>query len=135
MVKSSVFSLIQQQREGLILKAVTCYQKATCFVESSKCMEQCTAICKCKIHWLELLLSSVPKRRSCLSVCHLTAQSSSWGMLCLQSALCSGGLAPRSPRSPRFLDSTSFRSRTYCHFRQTSLSCDSLRGLKIFLTI
>lgn len=53
------------------------------------------------------------KKMSCLSVCHLTVQSSSWGMLCLQSDLHSGSEAATADAGPRSLQPpipTSFRT-------------------------
>lgn len=56
------------------------------------------------------------KKRSCLSVCHLTEQSSFWGTLCLQSDLRSGSEAVTDnagPRSPEPPIPTSFRTMRF----------------------
>lgn len=60
-----------------------------------------------------MTLESGSKRASCLSVCHPTVQSSSWGMLCLQSAQHSSSTGPPSPQppSPPKLENNAFFSR------------------------
>jgi len=58
------------------------------------------------------------KKLSCLSACHLTVKSSSWGMLCLQSDLHSGSEAAAG-QYPAPLIPASFR--TMCFFSEPHL--------------
>lgn len=86
-----------------------------------------------------MTLESASKKTSCLSVCHPTAQSSSWGMLCLRSVRHSGGVGPPSPQPP---SPTSWRTMPFFSephllplLTNYSVTCFLKRFSKIFLTI